>query len=270
MQVGAEDSAAHCWTAYAWSYDGDVMNGPDDLTKRPPDGDGESWALPAPETPATSAPNAAPAPASAPAPSSAPRRGRSRFGTALLAVVVGASVVVGSAAIAFVAFSSGPDEDAAPPAPSASATAAPADDTPGTGEPGPADDPNPTRGAAPAPDADSNPDANPDVNADANPDQSADAPDDANAADLNLGGIGDCSMGPDTWRIISGDVGCPEATDVGIRYLSARDRGLGEGEGAYVYIDDWACSSPSAARSAELGAVAVCTRADGARVHQLP
>src|SRR5699024_3576441 len=94
MQVGAEDSAAHCWTAYAWSYDGDVMNGPDDLTKRPPDGDGESWALPAPETPATSAPYAAPA--SAPAPSSAPRRGRSRFGTALLAVVVGASVVVGS------------------------------------------------------------------------------------------------------------------------------------------------------------------------------
>ena len=268
MQVGVENSAAHCWTAYAWSYDGDVMNGPDDLTKRPPDGDGESWALPAPETPATSAPYAAPA--SAPAPSSAPRRGRSRFGTALLAVVVGASVVVGSAAIAFVAFSSGPNEDAAPPAPSASATAAPADDTPGTGEPGPADDPNPTRGAAPAPDADSNPDANPDVNADANPDQSADAPDDANAADLNLGGIGDCSMGPDTWRIISGDVGCPEATDVGIRYLSARDRGLGEGEGAYVYIDDWACSSPSAARSAELGAVAVCTRADGARVHQLP
>lgn len=261
MQVGVENSAAHCWTAYAWSYDGDVMNGPDDLTKRPPDGDGESWALPAPETPATSAPYAAPA--SAPAPSSAPRRGRSRFGTALLAVVVGASVVVGSAAIAFVAFSSGPDEDAAPPAPSASATAAPADDAPGTtepAEPGPADDPNPTRGAAPAPDA----------NPDSNPDQSADAPDDANAADLNLGGIGDCSMGPDTWRIISGDVGCPEATDVGIRYLSARDRGLGEGEGAYVYIDDWACSSPSAARSAELGAVAVCTRADGARVHQLP
>lgn len=260
MQVGVENSAAHCRVAYAWSYDGDVMNGPDDLTKRPPDGDGESWALPAPETPATSAPNAAPAPASAPAP--APRRGRSRFGTALLAVVVGASVVVGSAAIAFVAFSSGPDEDAAPPAPSASATAAPADNAPGTTEPGPADDPNPTRGAAPAPDADSN--------TDSAPGQSAAAPDDANAADLNLGGIGDCSMGPDTWRIISGDVGCPEATDVGIRYLSARDRGLGEGEGAYVYIDDWACSSPSAARSAELGAVAVCTRADGARVHQLP
>lgn len=266
------------------------MNGPDDTTNQPPHDDGESWALPAPEPesgadlagepsgpivvpeggPSPDSASDAPAPESRPAPVSepVPDRRRSPLATGLSAVAIGVSVVVVSAALAFVVFRSGPEKPADPQVPSlppASATAAQPDaNQPDPNQPDPnapitSDGPHPTRGAGPTSRTSGAPGAG-----------SAPAPDDADAADLNLGGIEDCSMGPDTWRIISGDVGCPEATDVGIRYLAARNRGLGEGEGAHVYIDDWACTSPSAARSAELGAVAVCTRADGAHVHQLP
>lgn len=79
-----------------------------------------------------------------------------------------------------------------------------------------------------------------------------------------------CREGQRTWQIVSGNIGCAEAVDIGLRYMGAVDRGEGEGNTAYVQMGQWACSSPTYARSKEINAAAVCERKPNVRVHQLP
>lgn len=79
-----------------------------------------------------------------------------------------------------------------------------------------------------------------------------------------------CREGQKTWQIVSGDIGCAEAVDIGLRYMGAVSRGEGEGNTAYLQMGRWACSSPTYARSKEINAAAVCERKPNVRVHQLP
>lgn len=79
-----------------------------------------------------------------------------------------------------------------------------------------------------------------------------------------------CREGQKTWQIVSGDIGCAEAVDIGLRYMGAVSRGEGEGNTAYLQMGKWACSSPTYARSKEINAAAVCERKPNVRVHQLP
>ena len=58
-------------------------------------------------------------------------------------------------------------------------------------------------------------------------------------------------------EVVKGEMTCAEAMDVLDRYDAIKDT-EGGGNTLTAQVGDWTCSSPTAARSEELGAVTVC------------
>ena len=68
-----------------------------------------------------------------------------------------------------------------------------------------------------------------------------------------------------TVRIVAGEITCSDAEELlGTYYREVPTRG--EGSGGYLRLEEWSCSSSSAAAFASSGLATTCTTAAGAKV----